>query len=194
MSYIITSERIKEYVIEFINTNQLRRYEADELLQWLYRILNVGYRLHQWNYNNFAFYTLGRICYKQFRYCDVLDLEEIFYFYFKRDMKSNVMISLSNVGSSDFATCVKGSVENYINMTMRDIYNLEIIILNEYKYEYITENYVKYRICAYLGSEITKYFYLGFINKSFENVVRYVREIMWLYYRLYKNIGKIKVP
>ena len=59
MSYIITSERIKEYVIEFINTNQLRRYEADELLQWLYRILNVGYRLHQWNYNNFAFYIIS---------------------------------------------------------------------------------------------------------------------------------------
>lgn len=190
MSYIISNEDIKWYVNEFIKKNGLQDYREDELIQWLYRILNVGYRVHQWNYNNFAVYTLSRICFKQFS-CDVLDIEEIFYYYFKRDMKSNVLISLSIVESSDFGACVKGSVESYIDIIMKSIYNLEIIILNEYKYEHMTENYVKYRICAYLGSEITKYFYVEFIDKNFESIIRYVKEVMWLYYKLYKDIGKI---
>ena len=109
MSYIITSERIKEYVIEFINTNQLRRYDADELLQWLYRILNVGYRLHQWNYNNFAFYTLGRICYKQFRYCDVLDRANGSFIYSSTDGVSLSIAVSSNTGDFCFISfCLCG--------------------------------------------------------------------------------------
>lgn len=191
MSYIIASKEINEYVDNFIIKNNLcENYGLNELMQSLYQILGIGYKMHSWKHNNFAVYTLSRICHKHFNY-DILDIEEVFYFYFKRDMRSNVMVSLSGVESLEFEDCVRSSVMSYIDIIKRDICKLEIIILNEWLYDCMLDSYDKYRVCGYLGNNIVKYFYDDFVDKNFEKIVRYVKEIMELYYKLYKIIGKI---
>ena len=189
MSCLVTHGEIREFVDRFVVENDIEGYSSLELINYIYKILYVGYRVHQWQYNNFAIYTLARMCYEVL-YSVGLDIEEVFYFYLNRDLKSSLMTSLSGVEA--FESYMKNSVLGYADLITRDINNLEIMILTEYQYDYAISNYEKYRICGYLANKIVEHFYEDFIQKNMEKILRYVTEVLRLYYDLYKRIGKIK--